>query len=226
MVNDRDVTGPHFAWVPVRTLDGLIWLKSYWTSGFLNFADETEAMEHWPSSCSEWQLSEGKLIRNYTFYGVTPPEPSTSLKIEFYISKAPSGYIHTRLSFYLRPYLYLLPDRGPFPDNYVIPQFRLGFFGGTGAGTKASPALLAGIFELSFFPADECPPGSGDDMAALEMNRTKDVVACVAVLSSGKPITFTIIEAEGGMSIKLRLQLPNDQERRFQQLYGNLQNAV
>jgi hypothetical protein len=173
MMDDRDVTGPHFAWFPVRTLDGLIWLKSYWTSGFLNFGDETEAMEHWPSACSEWQLSERKLIRTYTFYGVTPPEPSTSLKIEFYVSRDLSGHVHTRLSFYLRPYLYLLPDRAPFPDNYVMPPFRLGFFGGTGAGTEESPSLLGGIFGMSFFPADECPPGSGDDMATLEIDQTR-----------------------------------------------------
>jgi hypothetical protein len=144
MMNDRDVTGPHFAWLLVRTFDGLIWLKSYWTSGFLYFSDETEAMEHWPSSCSEWRLSERKLIRTYIFYGVTPPESSTSLTIEFYVSKQPSGYIHTRLCFYLRPYLYLLPDRAPFPDHYVMPAFRLGFFGGSGAGTEASPTTNSG----------------------------------------------------------------------------------
>jgi hypothetical protein len=158
MMNDRDVAGPHFAWFPVRAIDGLIWLKSYWTSGFLNFADETDAMEHWPSSCSEWRLSERKQTRIYRFHGVTPPEPSTLLTIEFCVSKSLSGHIHTRLCFYLRPYLYLLPDRAPFPDNYVMPPFRLGFFGGTGAGSEASPTLLGGIFELSFFPADECPP--------------------------------------------------------------------
>ena len=123
-MDDRDVTGPHFAWLPVKTFDGLIWLKPYWTSGFLNFADETEAMEHWPSACSEWQLSESKLIRTYRFYGVTPPEPSTSLKIEFHVSRYLSGHVHTRLSFYLRPYLYLLPGRAPFPDNYVMPPIR------------------------------------------------------------------------------------------------------
>jgi hypothetical protein len=64
-------------------------------------------------------------------------------------------------------------------------------------------------------------------MAALEINRPRDVMACVAVISSGEPISFTLIEGEGGMSIKLGLALPNDQERRFQQLYENLQmNAV
>jgi hypothetical protein len=155
MMDDRDVTGPHFAWLPVKTLDGLIWLKQYWTSGFLKFVDEDEALEHWPSYCSEWQLSEGKLVRTYRFHGVTPPETHTSLRIEFWASRSPSGNVHIGLSFYLRPYLYLLPDRAPFPDNYVMPAFRLGFFGGTGAGTEASPSLLGGIFEMSFFPADD-----------------------------------------------------------------------
>jgi hypothetical protein len=109
-----------------------------------------------------------------------------------------------------------------------MPPFRLGFFGGTGAGTEESPSFLGGIFEMSFFPADECPPGSGDDMATLEINRTMDVLTCVTVISSGEPITFTLIdgEGEGGMSIKLRLQLTNDRNRRFQQLYGDLMNAV
>jgi hypothetical protein len=172
---------------------------------------------------SRWarsKLAKAK-IRTYRFYGVTPPEPSTSLKIEFYISRYLSGHVHTRLSFYLRPYLYLLPDRAPFPDHFVTPPFRLSFFGGSGAGTEASPTFLGGIFKLSACTLHGC-----DGMALLEIDQTRDVMACVAVISSGEPITFTLIDEEGGMSIKLRLQLTNDQERRFQQLYGDLMNAV
>jgi hypothetical protein len=97
----------------------------------------------------------------------------------------------------------------------------LSFFGGSGAGTEASPTFLGGIFKLSACSLHAC-----DGMALLEIDQTRDVMACVAVISSGEPITFTLIDGEGGMSIKLRLQLTNDQERRFQQLYGDLMNAV
>jgi len=59
-------------------------------------------------------------------------------------------------------------------------------------------------------------------MAELEVVHTRAVMACIGVISSGKKITFSLFGGEGPHT-KFHLELPNDQERRFQQLYRYLQ---
>jgi hypothetical protein len=59
---------------------------------------------------SEWRLENKTLVRTYEFSDLPPPETKTSLELHFYVSRDLSGATHTSLSFYLRPYLYLMPD--------------------------------------------------------------------------------------------------------------------
>jgi hypothetical protein len=169
---------------------------------------------------SDWRLENKMLVRTYEFSGLPPPEVKTTLEIEFYVSKAPSGYVHTRLSFNLRPYLYLVPDRSPFPDHFIDPPFSLGFFGGSGAGTEESPALLGMVFSqaLTAFAPE------GEDMAVLELDQPKTVNMCIKIISSGANITFFMISKNKETLVQLRLELPNDQKLRFTSLYQDLLN--
>ena len=82
----------------------------------------------------KWHLEGSTLIRFYEFSGSPTLNTTTSLKIVCAAYRAPAGYIVTSFDFYLRPYLYLLPDRVPFEDHFTTAPFLVGLFA-PGAGT-------------------------------------------------------------------------------------------
>lgn len=85
------------------------------------------------------------------------------LRIKCFISKDPSGTVGTSVSFYLRPYHYLLPDQRPFPDHFVPAPFSVALWAAGGAGTEASP-----VFEGGFFEVDGIEEGLEPETARLD----------------------------------------------------------
>jgi hypothetical protein len=226
-----EVSGPHFAWIPIWTEDhGTIWLKRYWTSGLsTNFHEHRNAIRGRSVSVtslgreanawvrvSDWRFERYRIVRTYEFSGLPPPETTTRLEIELLVRKAPSGYVHTSLAFHLRPYIYLTCNRSSLSDRVGRSLFNVGFYGGTGRGTEESPMLLGTGFTT------EAEQHGDEDAAMFEINEPRDIKLCMKAISSGDNITFSVIK-EDERPIKLRLELPNDQEKLFMTLYQQLE---
>ena len=117
----------------------------------------------------KWHLEGSTLIRFYEFSGSPTLNTTTSLKIVCAAYRAPAGYIVTSFDFYLRPYLYLLPDRVPFEDHFTTAPFLVGLFA-PGAGTDESPLRQGGSFEVLGCSIEDDP-----DTALLRMGRPGEV---------------------------------------------------
>jgi hypothetical protein len=142
---------------------------------------------------------------------------STSLKIECLVYRELVGSISTTFRLYIRPYLYLLPDRVPFEDDLTTAPFLAGLFASETAGTEESPLRQGGLFQVH-----GCSEGL--DTALLIMDCERDVAQCVRAISSASELTFLIYDQEADPPVKLRLQLRNDSD--FKRLYNKLRNSV
>jgi hypothetical protein len=166
---------------------------------------------------SEWHVDGNTLIRTYKFANVPSPEMSTSLRIECRLSKSPSGFIATEITFCLQPYLYLMRNRRPFEDHFVPAPFSVALWAAGGAGTEESPVMEGGSFNVSGYSIEDEP-----ETAFLVFGRQDDVMLWVRAIASGREMTFNLSgEAEGA---KLRLRLPNDLDFYF--LYAKLRDKV
>jgi hypothetical protein len=160
-----------------------------------------------------WKIEENKLIREYKFSQLPPPETETYLRIQCSLSRQLNGFVSIHLNFCLRPYLYLMPDRLPFESHIVGAPFALSLFAsGSGAGTQESPIFRG---EMSGVAAYEGEPGT----AVLFTDIQSTVVNWIKAISTGEELIFAIVDQETD-NTKLRLRLPNDRE--FQKLYENL----
>jgi hypothetical protein len=132
-------------------------------------------------------------------------------------------YIMPRFDFYLRPYLYLLPDRVLFeePGVLVAAPFLVGFMAAErGEGTEESPVYLGGLFEVSACSVEEDP-----DTVDLIIDRPGVVHLCVKAFSTGSEMTFSIRdEQRDHHPVKLLLKLQNDQD--FERLYNKMLERV
>ena len=177
----------------------------------------------WTKKLSDkWHLQGSTLIRFYEFSGSPTPNTTTSLKVVCAVYRAPAGYIMPSFDFYLRPYLYLIPDRVPFeePGVLVTAPFLVGLMAAApGEGTDESPLYLGGLFEVSACSIEEDP-----DTVNVIIDRPPDVGLCVKAFSTGSEITFSIRDDQADRPVKLRLKLQNDQD--FERLYNKLLNSV
>jgi hypothetical protein len=177
----------------------------------------------WAKKLSDkWHLQGSTLIRFYEFSDSPAPNTTTSLKIECSVDRADAGYIMPRFDFYLRPYLYLLPDRVPFeePGVLVTAPFLVGFMAAErGEGTEESPVFLGGSFEVSAYSVEEDP-----DTVGLIIDRPGVVHLCVKAFSTGSEMTFSIRDEQADHPVKLRLKLQNDQD--FERLYNKMLERV
>jgi hypothetical protein len=91
----------------------------------------------------------------------------------------------TSFDFYLRPYLYLLPNRVPFEDHFTTAPFLVGLFA-PGAGTDESPLRQGGLFQVL-----GCSIEDGPDTALLRMEREQEVALWLRAISTGSELTFS-----------------------------------
>lgn len=178
---------------------------------------EGKSSEH-----GSWQLDGENVFRRYEFPGVPSPGITTSLRIELHAYRALNGSILASLRFELRPYLYLLPDRMPIGQagELVTPPFAVALWAAApGAGTEQSPIYQGGLFEVY-----ACSVEEDAETVMLGTDRTFAVMHWVQAISTGTELTFSICDEHAEPSVKLRLQLPNDQE--FAQLYNELQSNL
>ena len=136
------------------------------------------------------------------------------------VSRWDNGTLATYLTFYLTPYLYLIPDAEPFEPHLVKAPFALGLVAdGSGLGTEASPLVQGGMFEVNASANEDVP-----DTAIFGIISSRDTALATRTLAIGKDLTLTLIDYETEPPVKLRLRLKGDPN--FAQLYERLRRTV
>jgi hypothetical protein len=179
-----------------------------------------EAKSKPSTETGKWRVQGSKLVCDYELSGLPPPQTTTSLKIECTVSRWDNGTLATYLTFYLTPYLYLIPDAEPFEPHLVKAPFALGLVAdGSGLGTEASPLVQGGMFEVNASANEDVP-----DTAILGIISSRDTALVTRTLALGKDLTMTLIDYETEPPVKLRLRLKGDPN--FAQLYEKLRRTV
>lgn len=172
---------------------------------------------------SSWKFEKRTLIsRAYEFPRQRPGELGAYLRIECSVTRYLNGNLGTYLFFVLRPYVDLMPDRQPLdPDDGILSvPFSVGLVAdGSGAGTQASPLVRGGIVKVG-----GCAIWDQPDTISLDVVSAEDTALCINAISTGQPLTFTILDHESDRSVKLRLRLDNDLD--FKKAYKRICDAV
>jgi hypothetical protein len=213
-------------WLAGEGTQRLLLLNQEWLS---SGADPRTSFEEWwaadgngkisvSAERARWQLRGNKIVRSYDFPGLPNLKTSTFLRIECLIYRELIGSISTNFRFYVRPYLYLMPDRVPFEDHLTEAPFFVGLFASaTGAGTEESPLRQGGLFEVHGCSEDP-------DTALLITECERDVAQCVKAISTASKLMFSIYDEAADPPVRLRLELQNDND--FKRLYKKLQTSV